>query len=83
MFDARIIDPTKVTRTGMADAASGTGWLATSKANCRFACQDDGGAAGIPGGGMGGGLHRGVRVGVGRNYLPGTKQVFQQESWIV
>merc|ERR1712176_1511666 len=53
MFDAGIIDPTKVTRTGLVDAASVAGLLATSEAMIAdLPAKDDGGAGGMPGGGM-------------------------------
>jgi len=57
MFEAGIIDPTKVTRTGLVDAASVAGLLATSEAMIAdLPAKDDGGAGGMPGGGMGGGM---------------------------
>jgi chaperonin GroEL len=53
MFEAGIIDPTKVTRTGIVDAASVAGLLTTSEA---MICDkpDEGGASGGMHGGMGG-----------------------------
>merc|ERR1712029_562213 len=57
MFEAGIIDPTKVTRTGIVDAASVAGLLATSEAMIAdLPAKDDGpgGAGGMGGGGMGG-----------------------------
>merc|ERR1712087_745484 len=56
MFDAGIIDPTKVTRTGIVDAASVAGLLATSEAMIAdLPAKDDAGPpGGMPGGGMGG-----------------------------
>merc|ERR1712176_413019 len=57
MFEAGIIDPTKVTRTGIVDAASVAGLLTTSEAMI-VDKPDEGGAGGMPGGmppgGMGG-----------------------------
>lgn len=53
MFEAGIIDPTKVTRTGIVDAASVAGLLTTSEAMIADK-PDEGGAAPMPGGGMGG-----------------------------
>jgi len=56
MFVAGIIDPTKVTRTCIVDAASVAGLLCTSEAMIVDKPQEGGGAAGPPGGmgGMGG-----------------------------
>ncbi len=55
MFDAGIIDPTKVTRTGIVDAASVAGLLATSEAMIAdLPAKDDAPAGGGMGGGMGG-----------------------------
>jgi len=55
MYEAGIIDPTKVTRTGLVDAASVAGLLATSEAMIAdLPAKDEGGAGGMPGGGMGG-----------------------------
>jgi len=52
MFELGIIDPTKVTRTGVLDASSVAGLLATSEAMIAdLPSKDDGG---MPGGGMGG-----------------------------
>mmetsp|Transcript_22816 Transcript_22816/g.53874 ORF Transcript_22816/g.53874 Transcript_22816/m.53874 type:complete len:574 (-) Transcript_22816:171-1892(-) len=53
MYAAGIIDPTKVTRTGIVDAASVAGLLTTSEAMIVDKPQE-GGAAGPPMGGMGG-----------------------------
>jgi chaperonin GroEL len=53
MFEAGIIDPTKVTRTGIVDAASVAGLLTTSEA--MIADKPSAGGA-PPGGGMGGGM---------------------------
>merc|ERR1712087_424357 len=54
MFAAGIIDPTKVTRTGIVDAASVAGLLTTSESMIVDKPQE-GGAGGPPmGGGMGG-----------------------------
>jgi len=53
MFELGIIDPTKVTRTGLLDASSVAGLLATSEAMIAdLPSKGDGG--GMPGGGMGG-----------------------------
>merc|ERR1712127_312043 len=57
MFEAGIIDPTKVTRTGIVDAASVAGLLATSESMIADLPAKDDGPAGAPGGmpgGMGG-----------------------------
>ncbi len=55
MFEAGIIDPTKVTRTGIVDAASVAGLLTTSEAMIVDKPAPEGGAGGAPGmGGMGG-----------------------------
>jgi len=58
MFAAGIIDPTKVTRTGIIDAASVAGLLATSEAMIVDMPESDGGGGGPPmgGGGMPGGM---------------------------
>mmetsp|Transcript_6045 Transcript_6045/g.17194 ORF Transcript_6045/g.17194 Transcript_6045/m.17194 type:complete len:115 (-) Transcript_6045:202-546(-) len=53
MYAAGIIDPTKVTRTGIVDAASVAGLLTTSEAMIVDKPQE-GGAAAPPMGGMGG-----------------------------
>jgi len=52
MFKAGIIDPTKVTRTGIVDAASVAGLLTTSEAMIADKPVEGGGPA-MPGGGMG------------------------------
>jgi len=52
MFKAGIIDPTKVTRTGIVDAASVAGLLTTSEAMIADKPSEGGGPA-MPGGGMG------------------------------
>uniref|UniRef100_A0A7S2WK37 Heat shock protein 60 n=1 Tax=Eucampia antarctica TaxID=49252 RepID=A0A7S2WK37_9STRA len=56
MFEAGIIDPTKVTRTGIVDAASVAGLLTTSEAMIADKPMEGGGPAGPPPGmgGMGG-----------------------------
>jgi len=57
MFEAGIIDPTKVTRTGLVDAASVAGLLTTSEAMIVDKPEEGGGGGGMggmPGGGMGG-----------------------------
>merc|ERR1711957_816640 len=55
MFEAGIIDPTKVTRTGLVDAASVAGLLTTSEAMIVDKPAPEGGAGGgmPPMGGMG------------------------------
>jgi len=52
MFKAGIIDPTKVTRTGIVDAASVAGLLTTSESMIADK-PGEGGASPMPGGGMG------------------------------
>jgi len=54
MIAAGIIDPTKVTRTGIIDAASVAGLLTTSESMIVDKPQDGGGMPGPPMGGMGG-----------------------------
>jgi chaperonin GroEL len=54
MFGAGIIDPTKVTRTGIVDAASVAGLLTTSEVMICDAPQEGGGMPPMGGGGMGG-----------------------------
>merc|ERR1712021_4994 len=57
MFEAGIIDPTKVTRTGLVDAASVAGLLTTSEAMIVDKPDEGGGGGpmgGMPPGGMGG-----------------------------
>jgi len=58
MYEAGIIDPSKVTRTGIVDAASVAGLLTTSEAMIVDKPAEAGGApmpgGGMPGGGMGG-----------------------------
>jgi len=56
LFAAGIIDPTKVTRTGIVDAASVAGLLATSECMIADLPAKEGGGGGMPGGGMGGGM---------------------------
>lgn len=57
MFEAGIIDPTKVTRTGIVDAASVAGLLATSEAMIADLPAPEGAASGgMPGGGGMGGM---------------------------
>merc|ERR1712137_700188 len=53
MFEAGIIDPTKVTRTGIVDAASVAGLLTSSEAMIVDLPAPEGGAPSMPGG-MGG-----------------------------
>ena len=56
MFEVGIIDPTKVTKTGIIDASSVAGLLTTSEAMIVDAPAPEGGGGGMPGGmgGMGG-----------------------------
>ena len=54
MFEAGIIDPTKVTKTGIVDASSVAGLLTTSEAMIVDKPQEGGAPAMPPGGGMGG-----------------------------
>ncbi|CAJ1957677.1 unnamed protein product [Cylindrotheca closterium] len=54
MFEAGIIDPTKVTRTGIVDAASVAGLLTTSESMIVDKPQQGGASGGPPMGGMGG-----------------------------
>jgi chaperonin GroEL len=49
-----IIDPTKVVRAALQNAASIAGLLITTEAMVAERPKKDGGAAGMPGGGMGG-----------------------------
>lgn len=56
MFEAGIIDPTKVTRTGLVDAASVAGLLTTSESMIADKPVEAGAGGGMPGGGMGGGM---------------------------
>jgi len=59
MFEAGIIDPTKVTRTGLVDAASVAGLLTTSEAMIVDKPMAEGAPPGMPGG-MGGGMPPGM-----------------------
>merc|ERR1712183_239150 len=54
MYEAGIIDPTKVTRTGIVDAASVAGLLTTSESMIVDKPQESGGTGAPPMGGMGG-----------------------------
>ncbi|WP_349359597.1 chaperonin GroEL [Stappia sp.] len=54
MIAAGIIDPTKVVRTALQDAASVAGLLITTEAMVAELPKKDGGAPAMPGGGMGG-----------------------------
>jgi chaperonin GroEL len=54
MVEAGIIDPTKVVRTALQDAASIAGLLITTEAMVAEIPKKDGGAPAMPGGGMGG-----------------------------
>jgi len=58
MFEAGIIDPTKVTRTALQNAASIAGLMLTTEALVNEIPEDDKkAAAGMPPGGMGGGMY--------------------------
>ncbi|MEM7750246.1 MAG: chaperonin GroEL [Pseudomonadota bacterium] len=52
MFDKGIIDPAKVVRTALQDAASIAGLLITTEAGVAESPKKDNGAGGMPGGGM-------------------------------
>ena len=52
MFDKGIIDPAKVVRTALQDAASIAGLLITTEAGVAESPKKDSGAGGMPGGGM-------------------------------
>ena len=54
LVTAGVIDPTKVVRTALQDAASVAGLLITTEAAVSELPADDKGPAGMPGGGMGG-----------------------------
>jgi chaperonin GroEL len=54
LVQAGVIDPTKVVRTALQDAASVAGLLITTEATIAELPQDDKAPAGMPGGGMGG-----------------------------
>jgi chaperonin GroEL len=56
LIQAGIIDPAKVVRTALQDAASVAGLLITTEAAIVEAPKKGGGAGGMPGGGMGGGM---------------------------
>ena len=56
MFEAGIIDPTKVTRTGIIDASSVAGLLTTSEAMIVDKPDEGGAGGGMPGGGGMGGM---------------------------
>jgi chaperonin GroEL len=56
LIAAGIIDPAKVVRTALQDAASVAGLLITTEAAIVEAPKKGGGAGGMPGGGMGGGM---------------------------
>jgi chaperonin GroEL len=56
LVQAGIIDPTKVVRTALQDAASVAGLLVTTEAMVAEMPKKESGAAGMPGGGMGGGM---------------------------
>ena len=55
LVQAGIIDPTKVVRTALQDAASVAGLLVTTEAMVAEMPKKEAGAGGMPGGGMGGG----------------------------
>ena len=54
LVTAGVIDPTKVVRTALQDAASVAGLLITTEAAVSEAPEDKPSAGGMPGGGMGG-----------------------------
>ncbi|KQM71314.1 chaperonin GroEL [Xylophilus sp. Leaf220] len=54
MIEMGILDPTKVTRTALQNAASVASLLLTTEAMVAEAPKDEAGAGGMPGGGMGG-----------------------------
>ena len=54
MFSAGIIDPTKVVKTGLIDASGIASIMATSECIITDLPEENGGADGMPGGGMGG-----------------------------
>jgi chaperonin GroEL len=54
MLKAGIVDPAKVVRTALQDAASVAGLLVTTEARVADAPKRDSGAPPMPGGGMGG-----------------------------
>jgi chaperonin GroEL len=54
MIDMGILDPTKVTRTALQNAASVAGLMLTTEAMVAEAPKEESGAGGMPGGGMGG-----------------------------
>ncbi|MGA0531839.1 chaperonin GroEL [Hansschlegelia sp. KR7-227] len=56
MIEAGIVDPTKVVRTALQDAASVAALLITTEAMVADLPKKDSGAGGMPGGGMGGGM---------------------------
>ncbi len=56
LIKAGIIDPVKVVRTALQDAASVAGLIITTEATIAEAPKRDKGGAGMPGGGMGGGM---------------------------
>jgi chaperonin GroEL len=56
LIQAGIMDPAKVVRTALQDAASVAGLLITTEAAIVEAPKKGGGAGGMPGGGMGGGM---------------------------
>ncbi|MBX9932465.1 MAG: chaperonin GroEL [Methylobacterium sp.] len=56
MIQAGIVDPAKVVRTALQDAASVAGLLVTTEAMIADAPKKESGGGGMPGGGMGGGM---------------------------
>jgi len=54
MLEMGILDPTKVTRTALQNAASVAGLMLTTEAMVAEAPKEEGPAGGMPGGGMGG-----------------------------
>ncbi|MBD3166655.1 chaperonin GroEL [bacterium] len=57
LFEAGVIDPTKVTRTALENAASVAGVLVMTEAVIYEAKEDEPAAPPMPGGGMGGGMY--------------------------
>jgi chaperonin GroEL len=54
MIEMGILDPTKVTRTALQNAASVSSLMLTTEAMVAESPKDESGAGGMPGGGMGG-----------------------------
>ena len=56
MIEMGILDPTKVTRTALQNAASVASLMLTTEAMVAEAPKEESGAGGMGGGGMGGGM---------------------------